>query len=135
MGTHTYCNIITTSIGTHDIQLQAATQAQLSINSSSIRIEYSHLPGSTSTGGFLLVQSMTQKRDIYFIAVPRQGHSESTSTTVIIDNLKGELYNVAVYDLGGNQLPEVWPAGSQLATVVNTQLPGVRTYLLTLYST
>ena len=44
---------------------------------------------------------------------------------IVVDNPKRELYSVSVYDLDNNQLPEVWPAGSQLATVVNTQLSGV----------
>ena len=55
----------------------------------------------------MIVQSQTNSSNVYYAMGKR------SSTQVLIDRLSGDMYDVVVYDRGENQLPEVWPAGSQ----------------------
>ena len=75
-----------------------------------IEITCSFLAGSTPPGILAIVYSHTNSSDIHYVVGERFGNQSQ----VIIDGLNGDVYNVVVYDRGEDQLPEEWPAGSQI---------------------
>lgn len=81
-----------------------------------ISVACNYLPGSTATGFFAVVSSLTNQSDIFYIVADRLSAQSQASCRV----QNKEAYNVFVYDRGEDHLPEIWPAGMQIIPLINT---------------